>query len=435
MPTLVPTPPTSFLPPLARLTSQSTEQIRTALQGLKSLYWPPPPPPLPLKLSVPKRATRRRIHDDSVPDSGYASAEEEDADDDLVEETLIQTPPYNLDQAGDNYDERMDPEVLRSDPLERAFVLKWITGFAGRSDTWITAASDDDDSEDRANLLDQATSLLSAFLGNDDETEGDVTRSFSFPTADGGVVDVQLNDAALSSEDHTSVGLQSWASSIHLAERMSLTPAYFSLCAKEAGPLRVLELGAGTGLLSIVAAKILQDAPSAIVATDYHPDVLSNLKVNIDSNLSGARRSSSVSVHALDWESPDYSPAFDESFDIILAADVVYHPEHSRWIRGCVERLLARPQSGNANGKDGGVFWLMIALRMTGRHEGMDHTVDSVFPDISAFTTSTGSCDDTWTLAVMERSDVGRYEGVGRADEGGYRLFKIGWVDSRNRCT
>ena len=54
----------------------------------------------------------------------------------------------------------------------------------------------------------------------------------------------------------------------------------------------------------------------------------------------------------------------------------------------------------------------------------MGDTVDEIFPDAAR------KCreDGEWKLAVLERMDVARQEGVGRADEGGYKLFKIGWV-------
>ncbi|KAK0497134.1 hypothetical protein EDD18DRAFT_1351955 [Armillaria luteobubalina] len=108
----------------------------------------------------------------------------------------------------------------------------------------------------------------------------------------------------------------------------------------------VLDLGAGMGTLRIVVAKLLKALVPTIVATDYQPDLLVNLSANVQTNY-------------------PYKP-----FDIILAADVIYHALHAEWIRGCVEQLLA----------PNGTFWLMIPLRSTGQHEGMDHTVEAVSP-------------------------------------------------------
>lgn len=406
-----PTPPTSSLPPLARLAEHSTRRIRNALINLRNLYWPPP---LPTRLSVPKRTIKTLIHDNSVPDSGYASAEEDEDDESMDEEVI-----GSASDADPSEDDHLDPDILRFDPFERAFTIKWITGFVARSDIW--CSSSEDESDARAEILEEATEILCRLSGDEDETE--VTRSFSFRGMDGSTdIKVELNDAPLLNEDHTSVGLQSWASSIILAERMCAAPEHFSLGANDPRKLpRVLELGAGTGLVSIIAAKLLHDPRSVVFATDYHPDVLANLAANVRTNFPGPK--APVAVHALDWEFPDYSPPFDEPFDTILAADVVYHPEHARWIKGCVERLLARPMDGT---DAGGVFWLIIALRSAGRHEGMDDTVHNIFPDISGMK----DCKDYWALAVLNCEEFGRQGNVGRPDEGGYKLFKIGWVAS-----
>jgi predicted nicotinamide N-methyase len=358
------------------------------------MYWPSRAP-FPPELGLPKRAIARVTGNSPCPDSGYASAEEEAEDEDIT--------IYN--------DNDLDREILRADPLERAFAIKWITGFISRSETWIDLSISAQENEIRTQLLDEITSLLSMFSTDHDAEEGGLTRSFSFPSP-GGLIKVELNDAALLDDDHTSVGLQSWGSAIVLAHKICADPACFSLDGDGTKPLRVLELGAGTGMLSIVTAKILHPAfpPPVIIATDYHAEVLSNLSANVRANFSPQSYTRlPVMVHALDWENPVYSAPLDGLFDIVLAADVVYHPEHARLIKGCVERVLARS----------GTFWMIMAMRSSGRHEGLDGTVDEMFPDASVV--------EKGTLAVLERTEMERLEGVGRADENEYRLFKIGW--------
>lgn len=375
------TPPSIFLPPLARLRSASASDVSLALRHLRQLYWQKTDscaPPLPSHFAIPVRHISKAIHDTSVPDSGYASADEDEGE--MEDEVLL-----------DEDDDCL--EALRADAFERSFAIKWLTGLIARADVW---AGDEDE---RLEAIDDASSILSAFTGTEEETEVAVTRSLTFPSLHGGSTNVELNDAPLSTHDHTSVGLQSWASSIVLAERMCANPAQFGL---GASPSRILELGAGTGLLSIVAAKL---SPSSdIVATDFHPDVLANCIANVHTNAEG---SAAVAVRKLDWQFPEYDDALATPFDIVLAADVIYHPEHARCIKRCVERTL-RP---------GGVFWLMIPVRATGRHEGMYHTVEEVF---------TG----THGLIIREHEQVTRRNGVGRADEVGYRLYRIGWADT-----
>ncbi|KZT01167.1 uncharacterized protein LAESUDRAFT_664622 [Laetiporus sulphureus 93-53] len=410
-----PTPPMASLPPLARLAECSVDQISQALQNLRSLYTELQPPPLPQTLPM-KRLPKHIIHDASVPDSGYASAEEDEC-----EET------YADDDEGEDEDYR----ILRSDTFEREYAVRWLTAFTARSDAWLYPINEESDA--RATLVDSAASILAAFAGKDEEEA--LTRWFTFP-ADGGEVDVELNDAPLLSEDHTSVGLQSWASSILLAERLCVSPRSFGLSVKEDGSNpRVLELGAGTGLLSIAAAKLLQRNAAAhqfaasVIATDYHPSVLANLQANVDSNFPGSPNAVSsdklLVVRALDWEHPVYDAELESSFDVILAADVIYHPQHAQWIKSCVERALLRP---NDTGDPHGVCWLIIPLRPTGRHEGMSDTIERVFSRAPITAKCDGTDGNSHGLAILSVEKLERHEGVGRADEGGYKLYKIGWL-------
>ncbi|KAG1871626.1 S-adenosyl-L-methionine-dependent methyltransferase [Suillus subluteus] len=395
--------PTSFLPPLSILSTHTTASMQDALQDLKDLYFPaaaPPPkrtgsinavPALKQDISDtvhvphPKR-TGRLNHSDGVPDSGYASEEDEaEMEGDLESEA-----------------EGLDPDVLRSDELERNFTIRWLTGFIKRSDIWIYALDSVPEQEEHMRLavIEEASKLLARFSCDDEQQEDALTRQFMFPFGAGGKpITIELNDAPLTVTDHTSVGLQSWASAIIFAERICANPARYMSISQGTAPLRVLELGAGTGLLSIATARLLDrmGVDATIVATDYHSAVLHNLLQNVKTN------DVCVQIESLDWSRP---PPL-EPYDVILGADVVYHPEHAKWIKDCVEKAL----------KKGGVFWLIIAMRSSGRHEGLWETVDDVLK-----------------LAVLQKEDVGRREGIGRADEVGYRLFEIRWLPCRYCC-
>ncbi|TFY52175.1 hypothetical protein EVG20_g10673, partial [Dentipellis fragilis] len=412
----LPASPTSSLPPLAHISQRTSAEVKAALDNLRAIYFPPPPPPAPSRIiKVPKRNPKLRhlIHDISVPDSGYASAEEEDVEEtQIVEEpvTVSLSPEAEAHDAADE-NENEDLDILRSDTFERTFAIKWLTGFAARADLWLDPdICPPTEEAARAALIDAAAALLSAFVGG--EPEAAVTRTFSFPfgcSANGekAPITVELNDAPLLSEDHTSVGLQCWASSILLAERMAADSGSFGLepdsdtgagKGGRRGERRILELGAGTGLLSIATAKILERhgdsevaaATMTIVATDFHSDVLANLQKNIDANFDW----DPVDVQPLDWEHPVYQAPLDEPFRVILAADVVYEPLHAAWIRSCVEQLLLKPQGEDGAG---GVFWMIIADRPSGRHAGLADTVFDVFP-------KSGSGDGVgeWDLVILD---------------------------------
>eukprot|EP00066_Takifugu_rubripes_P019247 XP_011608513.1 PREDICTED: uncharacterized protein LOC101077420 [Takifugu rubripes] len=83
----------------------------------------------------------------------------------------------------------------------------------------------------------------------------------------------------------------------------------------------VLELGAGTGLVTIVASLL----GASVTATDL-PEVLSNLKANVMRNTRGRSRHT-PQVAALIW-GHDLETTYPTSvyrYDYVLAADVVYH--------------------------------------------------------------------------------------------------------------
>ncbi|XP_054627194.1 protein-lysine methyltransferase METTL21C-like [Dunckerocampus dactyliophorus] len=84
---------------------------------------------------------------------------------------------------------------------------------------------------------------------------------------------------------------------------------------------KVLELGAGTGLVSIVASLL----GAAVTATDL-PEVLSNLRSNVMRNTTGRCRFTPTVV-ALPWggDMEHTFPTSTHRFDYVLAADVVYH--------------------------------------------------------------------------------------------------------------
>ncbi|KAF9820779.1 hypothetical protein IEO21_01222 [Rhodonia placenta] len=401
--TSYPVPPTSSLPPLVRLALCSTEQVSDAFQNLRAIYCRNTFSVAPTLLR--KLLPNHLLHDKSVPDSGYASADDEDEGGADSPEVEVESDAFDID-------------VLRSDAFERDFATRWLTGFIARSDVWVTSV----DSDARAALVDDAASILAAFAGDDEEEA--LTRRFTFE----GGIDVELNDAPLLTEDHTSVGLQSWGSSILLAERLCANPHAFGLSIRQdQTSLRVLELGAGTGLLSIVAAKILRaqrlnDTTSTVVATDYHPSVLANLRSNVTTNFGTV--DGLLVVRALDWQYPVHDGPFALPFGVILAADVIYHPEHARWIKKCAERLLTRPDDVSV----GGIFWLIIPLRPTGRHEGMSNTVEEVFPQVSQQDRDSTVHTSKLELVILDMQKLARHEGVGRADEGGYKLYRIGWV-------
>ena len=205
------------------------------------------------------------------------------------------------------------------------------------------------------------------------------------------MIPILLHDAPMA--DHLSVGVQTWGSAILLGREISSRPDDFGLFpdrdAKKG--IRILELGAGTGLLAILCRKLLMlfdatreeerlaDLEHLILATDFHPDVLANLKVCIDLNFppqTGAPRveaSTGVDIDQLDWRTFPTSmegraagtlsengplndmAVFDEPFDLVLASDCVYDPTHAELLYQVASWTLRLPDPSQP-GDTGGTF-------------------------------------------------------------------------------
>ncbi|CAJ0600119.1 unnamed protein product [Cylicocyclus nassatus] len=98
---------------------------------------------------------------------------------------------------------------------------------------------------------------------------------------------------------------------------------------------RVLELGAGLGLPSIVAAKLFA---FHVTATDQ-PSALSLLHQNLEANLD-QKQMSTVAVAPLDWTNP---PKDKLPCDVVLGADLVY----DKSVFGALKNVITWLVEGN----------------------------------------------------------------------------------------
>ncbi len=123
-----------------------------------------------------------------------------------------------------------------------------------------------------------------------------------------------------------------WPSSLVLS-------AYIVAHKDEVKGMRVLELGAGTGLVSVVAGLV---GAKKVVATDRDLETtLTNLQSSIASNGEGLM--AVCSARGFNWSQSDRflpSNEDEESFDLILGADVLYSTEDFDDLLLAVARLL-----------------------------------------------------------------------------------------------
>ncbi|WWC88301.1 uncharacterized protein L201_003209 [Kwoniella dendrophila CBS 6074] len=306
------------------------------------------------------------------------------------------------------------------------------------------------------------------------------------------VLPILLHDAPMG--DHLSVGVQTWGSAILLGRKLALNPQDYGLflpsdqlISKENG-IRVLELGAGTGLLSILCRKLLDlksihdNKPTEkglIVATDFLDSVLDNLKICVDLNVSSNptldtnvtqnninEHEQGIHIAKLDWTT---FPLFMESnftentneemskfiknaktneikpFDLVLASDCVYDETHAKLLRQVASWTLKLPDE---NGENGGTFHILSPLRPTFAPEL--ESIDIHFPPLSTYkplserqkaASRTSQVDldlkgeglgikrglKLGTRGQGKKGVKGR-KGEGRVDEeGGYWWWEVGW--------
>ncbi|KAL4114235.1 hypothetical protein PRIC2_014915 [Phytophthora ramorum] len=132
--------------------------------------------------------------------------------------------------------------------------------------------------------------------------------SYTVPTTDSSVV-VSCRVASVFNE----VGLKLWEAGWLLAE-------YIIAHESEFRDRTVLELGAGVGFTGMVLACVCRS--DRIVLTDYAPNVMQNLRYNVEINAS--KFLCPVEVQTLDWETWQPEDHDDERPDVLLAGDCAY---------------------------------------------------------------------------------------------------------------
>lgn len=336
-------------------------------------------------------------------------------------------------------------DSAKVDDNEKRYAMNWLTRLIGSGLYWV---GDEAESTCADALLDLAGRILGGHASL--EEAGAICREFRFPLdepvfipeADAlahpavglpEIIEIVLRDDPLPPSDSQSesttkdetgssqdaaaaVGVQTWGAAIVVSDVLVRHPALFhpALASSNSHRLRIAELGAGTGLLGMVAAKMLQqrNISADIVLTDYHSQVLKNLEHNVQENFPTDRTESALSsevslaVEHLDWLQihrkvlqgiADAEYANQPKYDLLLLADVIYAPEHAVWIRSSIETLLRKPSCQDDAGSEPRAH-IIMAVRGSGKFEGLYKTVEEAFklqtcsaavPSLSTSTTVT----------------------------------------------
>ena len=235
--------------------------------------------------------------------------------------------------------------------------LAWIEDEGAKEQIWEAAAARLSERSGRTGDFSLARdfSITSRCLHQAQTAIPSAYRSFNIPkysspqaVSTAPQISITLQEPSLTADN---LGHKTWLASYLLAKRIHhLLPALPALCPFSNTPIPssknnkpcILELGAGTGLVGIAAATLFY---AHVHLTDL-PDIIPNLATNVHSNetlFEGSGGSASVGV--LDWSIPISETAEEEEeekYNIILAADPLYSPQHPPWLVQTIERHLKR---------------------------------------------------------------------------------------------
>ncbi|XP_039988713.1 uncharacterized protein LOC120793088 [Xiphias gladius] len=214
-------------------------------------------------------------------------------------------------ERGDDKEEKNELEQDEEEEMEEIMVLKEDeykedekNKPENNDSTFSTTASDE-------NITGQV--FLKQTAAQQDRAPAWVPRIFSRPGRD---VYRYVGQDIVIYESIDSFGAVMWPAAVALCSFLDNNRERVNLQGKQ-----VLELGAGTGLVAIVASLL----GASVTATDL-PELLSNLRANVMRNTRGHCRHT-PQVAALSW-GYDLERTYPTSiyrYDYVLAADVVYH--------------------------------------------------------------------------------------------------------------
>ncbi|KAK0526525.1 hypothetical protein OC834_001548 [Tilletia horrida] len=408
-------------------------------------------------------------------------------------------------------------DLVRADVNERSFAASWLMRLIALDAGWLL--EQDVSQQDREAVIDRAGQIVAAQSQVDESEAGSIVRRFTFPlslkpvqpgssqltfvqpsstdepsVSEPGQVTVELRDEPLppsrddkqeessssatsvefvpqsklaSYQAATAVGVQTWAAAAFLSDWLlrDISRLHSDLTqpgsSSSSRPFRTLELGAGTGLVGLALAKYfaqqrteaLQGAE--VCLTDFHEQVLSNLRYNVTANreIAHTHPSSSppppsrVSVESLDWEEvhhaycaardrpthttpPTYAdrwwaaPHQASSWPSLTAADCIYSPSHARWLASTIAYFLAPPLV------DPQARAVMIMANRTRGRFGeweLRQSVETAFGAPNLVSPAAASA----RLQIVDRTELPRIRGLGRDDEDGYIIWTFAFQPCR----
>ncbi|KAJ3194734.1 Protein fam86a [Irineochytrium annulatum] len=160
----------------------------------------------------------------------------------------------------------------------------------------------------RAECSDDLLDLYIKTISPSYSGEAKCYRSYAIPLVSGAEW-VSIREETMTISRGTT-GLRTWPAALYLIEYLSAYPTYVR-------DQRILELGAGMGLVGLVCAKL---GARSIALTDSDAGVVEVLKENLTFNTVDG------SVFLLNWEEPLVGCEELDDCDVIIGSDVAYDP-------------------------------------------------------------------------------------------------------------
>ncbi|KAL9939021.1 hypothetical protein V8E36_001834 [Tilletia maclaganii] len=297
--------------------------------------------------------------------------------------------------------------------FELRMVRNWLTKIVATDLEWLSTDADVEGDDRRELAVSRAAELLAVCAGK--SASGPSRVRYLFETSGGDKVSVRSQEASLTND---ALGGRTWGAAPLLARHLLNDPEtsrLFQSPASSGDPIRLLELGAGTGLVGFALAQLHHSLTGPrrdlhLVLTDHHPNVLANLAATTALNGIGVDSMRCVvQIRKLDWqavyetqqgtrEPSGYSstaqtlpeqadaamdpawlapiPFEDRSVDILIAADCVYDPLHPFWIRAVADKYLSKGDAGGTSAQ--GILHMISPVRST--HKAEMAAMYSAFP-------------------------------------------------------